>query len=150
MKKLTQKQAIFYQLHKNWRSKKHDYIAVFDFMGEVHCKELNLWGFVSHECSARTTELNQENPNLLEYIERKARAGGTYRCWRIKVDVNKAALVEVNIKKLYNALKIHERNSKPIVYCEHSVPQGALCTSCTHPIHVNLPEGLPTVRYSDR
>lgn len=134
MKKLTQKQAIFYTLYKNWQSGVHAYIPVFEFMGEVHCTELDLWGFVSHECSPRTSELNQDNPDLLEYIERKARAGGTYRCWRIKPDITKDALRDEAIIKLHTAIKRAVENAKPIEYCEHRIPKGALCTHCTHPL----------------
>ena len=148
MKKLTQRQTIFYQLYNNWRNGEHEYIPIFKFMGEVHCVELDVWGFVSNEVSSRMSELNSDNPYLLEYIESKARAGSMYRCWRIKKEIYPTALVDKSIIKLHSLLKRHEQNSKPIEYCSHRIPKGALCPDCPKVVH-SIPTSVPRKPYVD-
>lgn len=74
--RITQKEAIFYQLYKNWQQSREQYIPVFKLMGDVHVPELGQWGFVSHEVAARCSDLRRENPELMQHIEIKGKAPG--------------------------------------------------------------------------
>lgn len=82
-KKITQKEAIFYTLYKAWKETPGEYIAVFKFMGEVYCNELDLWGFVSHECSARASEMRTENPDLVQHVTITGKSGAKYFGYRL-------------------------------------------------------------------
>ena len=78
-RKISMKEAIFYRLYQHFKSdKRADFIPVFEFMGEVWCEELKLWGFVSFEVSARLSEIFSENPGLLERTSIYGKSGARY------------------------------------------------------------------------
>lgn len=130
LKRLTMRQACFYRLYRNRKDGVNAFIPVHEFMGEVHCVELDLWGFVSHECSARMSGMRSENPNLLEYQKVKTRAGGYYYAYRIKPDAPASAIIAEPERALYDRLKLRERNARPVERCEHGVPLQAVCPNC--------------------
>lgn len=80
---LSQKEAIFYQLYLRFKAKKEDYLPVHALMGEVFCKELNRWGYVSYECSARASEMIKENPGLFMRTRITGKSGARYYGYRI-------------------------------------------------------------------
>lgn len=108
IKKVTQKQTIFYHLYKKFKEGKGEYIPVFQFMGEVYVEELKLWGFMSHECSPRTSELRNENPDLVEHTEIVGKSGAHYYGWRIKPGATPADIKDPKIKEFFNAIKRNE------------------------------------------
>lgn len=103
--KVTQKEAIFYQLYKHWQSNKGEYIPVFKLMGEVHVAELGLWGFVSHEVSPRCSELRQENPELIQITEITGKSGARYYGHRINPDAKLAMIKEPRLQNFYQRIK---------------------------------------------
>lgn len=124
------RQACFYRLYRNRKDGVNAFIPVFEFMGEVHCTELDLWGFVSHECSARMSQMRSENPNLLEIQERKSRAGGTYYAYRIRPDASASLIIAEPERALYDRIKLRERNAQPVERCAHGIPKQAVCPHC--------------------
>lgn len=83
-KRLTQKESIFYALYKSFKGEESfRFIPVFEFMGEHYCQEVGKWGFVSHECSARASEMKKENPELIERKTIQGKSGARYYGYRI-------------------------------------------------------------------
>lgn len=103
MKKPTQKQSIFYQLFTNKR-KGNEYIPVFAFMGEVHIEPMSTWGYVSYEVSARLSEINKENPRLLDWTIITGRSGAQYRGYRIREGATRSDIQDPKLLELYDIL----------------------------------------------
>jgi len=103
--KLTQKEAIFYQLYMAFKSTPGEYIPVFKFMGEVHSPELGLWGFVSHECSARSSEMRKENPELVEATTITGKSGAKYFGYRFNPAAKFEMIRDEALQSFYNRLK---------------------------------------------
>lgn len=104
-KKITQKEAIFYTLYQAFKETPGEYIPVFKFMGEVYAKEVGLWGYVSHECSARCSELKSENPLLIESITITGKSGAKYYGYRIKPGVGPDVQIDPKLKIFYKKIK---------------------------------------------
>lgn len=97
------RQAIFYQLYKE-HHEFNEYIPVFEFMGDVWCEDLKLGGFVSHECSARLSEINRDNPGMLEIKRKKAKySGAHYFCYRLS-RMFYAKIKDDDLNKFYDKL----------------------------------------------
>lgn len=86
-KKITQHQAIFYQLYKLREKDPQAFIPIWQLIGEVYVEELGVWAFVSYEVSARTSELWSNNPGLLDSKEVEGKTGAKYFAYRIHPDV---------------------------------------------------------------
>ncbi len=106
--KLTQKEAIFYTLWKAHKADVTPYIPVFKFMGEVYCDILGLWGFVSHECSARCSELKKANPNLIQSEVIVGKSGAQYFGYRLKPDCKMSDIDDPKLLDFYKRLKLSE------------------------------------------
>ena len=104
-KKLTQKEAIFYKLYQSFKEKRGEYIPVFEFMGEIYSKDLGLWGYVSHECSARCSELKSNNPSLIQSTTITGKSGAKYYGYRINPEANSETQVEESLKSFYKRIK---------------------------------------------
>lgn len=102
--KITQKEAIFYTLYQAYNNNRGEYIPVFKFMGEIYCKELDLWGFVSHECSARCSEMRTDNPELIEHTVITGKSGATYYGYRINPLANVDMIKDKALLKFYNLI----------------------------------------------
>lgn len=101
------REAIFYQLIKNHQKTPYEYIPVSQFQGDVWCKELNLGGFVSHECSARLSEINSDNPHLLEIEKRKAKyTPAKYHCYRLRPDFDPSYIKDKGLRSFFERLNI--------------------------------------------
>lgn len=111
MKRVTQKQAVFYRLLKNRNEEGNVFIPVHQFMGEIFVPEFDKWGYVSYECSARLSEMFRDNPGLLarEYITGKS--GAKYYGYRIHREATAEKIVDPDLRKVYEAVK---RATKPI------------------------------------
>lgn len=103
--KITQKEAIFYQLYKAFRETPGEYIPVFKFMGEVHCVELGLWGFVSHECSARASEMRKDNPALVEVTEIVGKSGARFYGYRLTPAARPEMIQDSALLAFYNKIR---------------------------------------------
>ena len=99
--RLTQKETIFYQLYKARAVDKEEYIPVWKLIGEVFCKEVGLWGFVSYEVSARCSEMFNRNWNLLERTKMKGKTGAKYYGYRISTTAKIDNIGDVNLRKFY-------------------------------------------------
>ena len=105
MKRITQKQAIFYQLYEHHKAGKKDLIPVFKFMGEVYCKELGKWGFVSYEVGARMSEIFGENPGMLKRSEVVGPSGAKYYAYRFADDVRIELILDEKLRGFYRSIK---------------------------------------------
>ena len=103
--KITQKQAIFYLLLKSRKENPLHFIPVFRFMGEVFVEELGKWGFVSHECSARASELAKENPNLIESTKISGKSGAKYYAYRFRETANASCIEDPALREFYRNIK---------------------------------------------
>lgn len=125
-KKITQREAVFYQMYTLHRREKaegkpHDFINVFDFMGEVYCKEVGKYGFVSHMCSARASELFAENKNwrtnenLFERKKVHGRSGAVWYAYRLNTHPREELIISDDLKRFYKQLranrKPHDQNT---------------------------------------
>ena len=107
-KRLTQKEAIFFILYKNLKSDDPEkYIPVWQFMGEVYCEAVGKWGFVSHECSARASELKKDNPELIQRKHIVGRSGAKYYGYRINPWVTKEMINDQKLRDLRYQLSIY-------------------------------------------
>lgn len=92
--RISQKEAIFYRLYKQFLEDKEKYIPVFGFMGEVWVEEVGKWGYVSYECSARLSEMYRENPGLILRSLITGKSGAHYYGYRFTPVQGKAELVK--------------------------------------------------------
>ena len=124
------REAILYRLIQNLKGE-NVYIPVHEFMGDIYCKELNLGGFVSHECSARLSEINKDNPDLLQVQPKKAKYTNTeYYCYRITPDFTPSLLQDTKLWAFYNDLEvIYTPRPKPAT-CAHGLPMVVMCPEC--------------------
>ena len=100
------KEAIFYKLYKNFRGETPQaYVPVFDFMGEVYCTEVNKWGFVSFEVSARLSELFSENPGRLQRQTITGKSGARYYGYRIAPDVTPELIKDIKLFDFYKLIR---------------------------------------------
>ena len=103
--KITQKQAIFYQLYKNKISKPDEFIPVWQLIGEVYADEIGLWGFISYEVSARMSELWNKNPLLFERKQVVGRTGAKYYAYRIRHVASSSDINDKEILEFYQKIK---------------------------------------------
>lgn len=104
-KKITQKEAIFYILYRSFKENPGEYIPVFKFMGEVYCPEVGKWGFVSHECSARASELRSENPGLIDKTVITGKSGAKYYGYRFSANAKPELIKDKNLHVFYQRIK---------------------------------------------
>jgi hypothetical protein len=104
-RKITQKEAIFYKLYQAYKEERGKYIPVFEFMGEIYAKEVDLWGYVSHECSARCSELKTENPQLIQSTVITGKSGAKYYGYRIDPLAKSDAVFHKNLHAFYKRIK---------------------------------------------
>lgn len=97
-------EAIFYQLYKIRQENKYLYTPVWKLIGEVFLKELEVWGFVSYEVSARLSELYKNNPGLFEREHTVGKSGSTYYQYRIRLEMSPEDIKEPKIISLYHVL----------------------------------------------
>lgn len=125
------RESIMYQLLKNLE-KGNLHIPVFDFMGDVFSPEINKGGFVSHECSARLSEIRKHNPALLDVIEQKAKyTNNRFYCYRLRQDFSPEYVLEKDLKQFIKEINL-EYKHKPVadVYCPHGLPTFVSCPNC--------------------
>lgn len=128
--RLTMREAILYRLIKNLEQG-NEYIPVFDFMGDIYAPELKKGGFVSHECSARLSEINKENPSLLDIVKRRSQySPNRYNCYRLHFDFSVAHIADNDLRQFVNSLTFTPPPKPPPQHCPHGVPTFAVCTNC--------------------
>ena len=105
MKKITHKQAIFYQLYKLREEDLDKYIPIWKLIGEVYIEELGQWAFVSYEVSARTSEIKKANPNLLEWTPVRGKSGAIYNAYRLRKGVSVLDIEDPKLLSFYKKIK---------------------------------------------
>ena len=119
--KITQKEAIFYQLYMQrvlaeTDEEKYKYIQIWKLIGEVFCPEVHLWGFVSYEVSARASEMFKYNTGLLERKYMRGKTGARYYGYRISINAKPSLIQDEKLLKFYQSIvknKIHnEKRTK--------------------------------------
>lgn len=111
MARLTQQQAIFYQLYKNYKGENLP-IAVHKLIGEVYSEELNAWGFVSYEVSARMSEMFKENPLLFVRELTLGKSGAEYYSYRLVENAKADYIVNKKLKEFYLKFRTYESYKK--------------------------------------
>lgn len=106
MKKVTQEQCAFYILYKESKKDKEAYHSpsIVD-VGDVHIEELDVWVFTTWKTPTRLTDIYQDNPNLLERISVKARAGNSYYKYRISTSASAGLIKDKTLLDFYNKIK---------------------------------------------
>jgi predicted AlkP superfamily pyrophosphatase or phosphodiesterase len=104
-KKVTQRQAIFYQLYDNRSKDPEQYIPIWQLIGEVYVREKGVWAFVSYEVSARMSELYSMNPNLFERKLVTGKTGAKYNAYRIARNVKPEDIVDPDLSVFYKSIK---------------------------------------------
>ncbi len=104
MKKVTQHQAIFYQLYQARAKDPEAYIPIWQLIGEIFVTEVKLWAFVSYEVSARMSELYSQNPRLFERKQITGKTGAKYFAYRIRLGVVPDDIVESDLKRFYKII----------------------------------------------
>jgi len=103
--KITQKEAIFYILYKAFKATPGEYVPVFKFMGETFCQEVNKWGFVSHECSARASEMKKKNPELIQIQTITGKSGAKYYGYRFCYNPSIEMIKDEQLLEFYKIIK---------------------------------------------
>ena len=112
-KKITQHQAIFYQLYKKHKADPMEYTPIWQLIGEVFCAELNVWGFVSYEVSARVSELYKDNPTLFERTQVTGKTGATYFAYRIALGAKERNIADADLLQFFKDIRGYE-NLEPV------------------------------------
>jgi hypothetical protein len=108
-RRLTQIQSIFYILYNEWQVAKEKgeqprYVPVFELMGEVYCREVGKWGYVSYECSARASEMIKANPELIQRRKIEGKSGAKYYGYRINPFVKKEMIQDPQLVEFHRAV----------------------------------------------
>lgn len=130
--RLTMRESIMYQLLQNLE-KGNVHIPVFAFMGDVYSEELKKGGFVSHECSARLSEIRKRNPDLLDVKKQKARyTNNQFYCYRLRSDFTLDSIIEKDLKQFTKELDVRYKPQPPAAttYCPHGLPTFVSCPNC--------------------
>lgn len=104
MKRITQKEAVFWILYKRFKEKNFEYVPVHEFMGEVYCEPLHQWGYVSYECSARASEIVKENPGLIQRTTIRGKSGALYYGYRINPEARPHLIQDEKLGAFYRRL----------------------------------------------
>lgn len=83
MKKIIQKQLAFYKLYSEYKADPKRFVQIWEFVGEIHVKELHRWGLMSYTCVHRVFEVFRENPGLIERRKVTGKSGARYFEYRI-------------------------------------------------------------------
>jgi len=78
-------------------------------MGEHYIKEINKWAFVSHECSARASDIRRENRGLVEYKQIKGKSGAIYYGYKLTDNPTIDLIRDPKLKEIYINLKSNEK-----------------------------------------
>lgn len=106
--RVTQKHLIFYLLYKNYKEGNEKWIPVWSFMGEHYIKEVSKWGFMSHEVSARTSELYSENIGLINRKMVTGKSGARYYAYKLTDNPYKELIKDPKIIDFYFKIKRFE------------------------------------------
>lgn len=109
-RKITQREAIFYQLYKQRQQNPDKLVPVWQMIGEVYCPDVSKWGFVSYEVSARCSEMFKENPGMLDRQYMRGRTGARYYGYRFHPDVSIDKIKEPDLLNFYKIIK--KKNEK--------------------------------------
>jgi len=102
--KVTQHQAIFYQLYHLHKTNPEEYMPIWKLIGEVFVKDFGVWAFVSYEVSARMSELYSRNPTLFESKHVYGKSGAKYYAYRIRIGVTKADIKDPDLLNFYERI----------------------------------------------
>lgn len=107
-KKITQTEAIFYKLyneHTDSNGQPSRFIPVFEFMGEHYVSELDKWGYVSYECSARLSEMTRDNPQLIARQIIVGKSGAKYYGYRMADDACRDFIKDTKLREFYDTVR---------------------------------------------
>lgn len=103
--RVTQQQAVFYQLYKLRKVDPTAYKPIWELAGPVYVKELGVKGFVSTHVGSRMSELDKNNPALFEIKKSKAENGSTYYNYRIAYNVSVELIKDPALLEFYYKIK---------------------------------------------
>lgn len=102
--RVSQKEGVFYILYKRFKEKNHEYLPVFQFMGETYVKEAGKWAYVSYECSARASQIMTENPGLLQRTKIIGKSRARYYGYRLNPEPSIDMIKDPALLKFYTKI----------------------------------------------
>lgn len=88
MKKISQKQMVFYKLLTEAKKDRSRFVPAWEFGGEMYISELDTWVLMSYKCPTRLTDIYQENPGLLEREIIEGKSGASYYGYRLNSETD--------------------------------------------------------------
>lgn len=107
-KKLTQTQLAFYKLYTEHKLNPERFVKIWEFVGEIHLKELGEWGLMSYTCVHRVFEIFSDNPGLVERQMTKGKSGARYYEYRITPSPRVELIKDESLRSLLEKVR---RNS---------------------------------------
>ena len=103
--KLTQKELVFYKLYKSYKENKEKFVAVWEFVGEIHIEELHRWELMSYTCVHRAFEIFDENPGLVERRWITGKSGSHYYQYRFAPNASAEKIMDTKLASFYRKIK---------------------------------------------
>lgn len=103
MKRITQRQIVFYMLMRWHKFQPGDFIPVWQFSAqEITMDEHDRVVFLSYAGHVRIGELYRENPGLVDRNDIIGKSGARYHGFRINKDATPAHILDPLAKKFYD------------------------------------------------
>lgn len=104
--KLNQTQGAFYILYKSFKEDKDRWVSPSEVdVGDVFIPELGDYIFTTWKTPARLSEMYAENPELLDRISCKSKAGSNYYKYRIARGASIDRIKNKKLLEFYKAIK---------------------------------------------
>jgi len=111
LKKITQKELVFYKLYKERQLNKERFVNVWEFIGEIFLEELGVWGYMSYTCVHRAFEVFDDNTGLIERKKVTGKSGSRYYAYRLAPDVKAENIKDEKLLSFYKRVRtVIERN----------------------------------------
>jgi hypothetical protein len=109
--KVTQHQAIFYQLYEARKINPEGYVPIWKLIGEVYVPAVGVWAYVSYEVSARMSELWSKNPNLFERKQVEGKSGSKYFAYRLRIGCAPDDIKDLDLKAFHSKIYFYSKQS---------------------------------------
>lgn len=125
--------AVLYILFKEHQKNREAYHApsIVD-VGDVYVEELGKWVFTTWKTPARLTDIFQDNPDLLQRVLVKSKAGSKYYKYRLNLNFIPELIKDAKLKEFFSAITGTYTPQPKIEtqYCDHGLPTFVQCPQC--------------------
>lgn len=111
MKKISQKQAVFYKLYKEWLKDDERYVPAWEFVGEIKIEPFDSWFLMSYKCPTRLTDIYQENPDIIERDLIIGKSGAYYYGYRLKNPLDVKLIKDHTLFSFFEKIHKNEQHS---------------------------------------